>query len=386
MIKTIKKACPIIGRKGLRMPKINKVVTTVWYNKKNMKALRNVFPTAKFVWVPFYDKEMLEKEARDADAAILLGDVDACLLGENTLKWIFCDHAGLNGSARPEVFARGIPVTGAGGRSAPVLAEHAIYFMLQSCYHTKELLAAQANRQWGVEGMQSWRGLYGRTVGIIGLGNNGKQLATRCHAFGMRVLSYNLNAVPGFDFIEKQYTIDNGDTLDELLAESDFIVLCIALNDKTFHMINKETLAKVKKGAFLVNMARGGVVCTEDMIEALQNGTLSGAGLDVFEEQPLSPESPLWTMPNVYITPHSTPQVPDRAAASIEIIRENARRFEAGEPLLNLMRPSDAMDNKKAEGGWARMMNAKLTKEQLAQVDFDKYLGERGWRDPSEWM
>ena len=90
------------------MPKINKVVTTVWYNKKNRHDLRRVFPEAEFVYVPFYDKETLEKEVRDADAAILMGDVDPCLLGENTLKWIFCDHAGLNGSARPEVFARAL--------------------------------------------------------------------------------------------------------------------------------------------------------------------------------------------------------------------------------------------------------------------------------------
>ena len=368
------------------MPKINKVVTTVWYNKKNMHALRNVFPDAKFVYVPFYDKELLEKEARDADAAILLGDVEPCLLGENTLKWIHCDHAGLNGSARPEVFARGIPVTGSAGRSAPVLAEHCIYFMLQGCYHTKELLEAQEKGQWGVEGMNTWRGLYGRTAGIVGLGNNGKQLASRLHALGMNIISYNLNEVPGFDYIERQLTIEKGDTIEPLLRESDFIILTIALTDQTYHMINKETLAMVKKGAFLVNMARGGVVCTEDLIEALNDGTLSGAGLDVFEEQPLSPESPLWRMKNVYITPHSTPQVPDRAAASIEIICENARKFEAGEPMRNLLRPSDAVDNGKAEGGWSKMMNAKLTKEQIAQIDFDKFLGKRDWTDPSEWM
>lgn len=368
------------------MPKIRKVVTTVWYNKKNMYALRRVFPEAQFVYVPFYDKDTLEREARDADVAILMGDVDPVLLGENTLKWIFCDHAGLNGSARPEVFARGIPVTGAAGRSAPVLAEHCIYFMLQGCYHTRELLAAQEKGQWGVDGMQTWRGLYGRTVGIVGLGNNGRHLADRLKAFGMHIISYNLAPVKGYDFIDRQLTIEGGDTIEPLLRESDFIVLTIALTDQTFHMLNKETFKQVKKGAFLVNMARGGVICTEDMIEALKDGTLSGAGLDVFEEQPLSPDSPLWTMPNVYITPHSTPQVPDRAAASIEIIRENARRFEAGEPLLNLMRPADAMDGGKAEGGWAKVLNTRLTKEQIAQIDFDKYFGKRDWTDPSEWM
>ena len=368
------------------MPKIKKVVATVWYNKKNMYDLRRVFPDAEFCYVDFFDKEKLEKEVKDADVAILMGDVDPCLLGENTLKWIHCDHAGLNGSARPEVFARGIQVTGAAGRSAPVLAEHCIYFMMQGCYHTKELLRAQENCTWGVDGMNTWRGLYGRTVGIVGMGNNGRMLADRLHAFGMNIVAYDKFPIKGYDYISQKYCADAGDTIQPLLEQSDFVVLTLALTDETYHMINKDTLAQMKDGAFLVNMARGGIVCTEDLIEALKSGKLSGAGLDVFEEQPLSPESPLWKMEQVYITPHSTPQVPDRAARSVEIIRENARRFEAGEPLLNRMRPEDAMNGEKSQGGWARMMNTNVPKEKIDFQSLEKYLGKRGWTDPSEWM
>lgn len=368
------------------MPKIKKVVATVWYNKKNMHDLRRVFPDAEFCYVDFFDKEKLEKEVKDADVAILMGDVDPCLLGENTLKWIHCDHAGLNGSARPEVFARGIPVTGAAGRSAPVLAEHCIYFMMQGCYHTKELLRAQENCTWGVDGMNTWRGLYGRTVGIVGMGNNGRMLADRLHAFGMNIVAYDKFPIKGYDYISQKYCADAGDTIQPLLEQSDFVVLTLALTDETYHMINKDTLAQMKDGAFLVNMARGGIVSTEDLIEALKSGKLSGAGLDVFEEQPLSPESPLWKMEQVYITPHSTPQVPDRAARSVEIIRENARRFEAGEPLLNRMRPEDAMNGEKSQGGWARMMNTNVPKEKIDFQSLEKYLGKRGWTDPSEWM
>ena len=368
------------------MPKIKKVVATVWYNKKNMYDLRRVFPDAEFCYVDFFDKEKLEKEVKDADVAILMGDVDPCLLGENTLKWIHCDHAGLNGSARPEVFARGIPVTGAAGRSAPVLAEHCIYFMMQGCYHTKELLRAQENCTWGVDGMNTWRGLYGRTVGIVGMGNNGRMLADRLHAFGMNIVAYDKFPIKGYDYISQKYCADAGDTIQPLLEQSDFVVLTLALTDETYHMINKDTLAQMKDGAFLVNMARGGIVCTEELIEALKSGKLSGAGLDVFEEQPLSPESPLWKMEQVYITPHSTPQVPDRAARSVEIIRENARRFEAGEPLLNRMRPEDAMNGEKSQGGWARMMNTNVPKEKIDFQSLEKYLGKRGWADPSEWM
>ena len=367
------------------MPKIKKVVATVWYNKESMRKLRNVFPNAQFVYVDFYDKNRLAEEVRDADVAILMGDVDPVLLGENTLKWIHCDHAGLNGSARPEVFARGIPVTGSAGRSAPVLAEHALYFMLLSCYHTRQMMKAQEACQWGVDGMNKWYGLYGRTAGIVGMGNNGRELAVRLHAMGMNIIAYNNSPIQGFDYCRK-LAAKNGDMLDELLAESDFVILNLPLNDSTFHMINKDSIAKMKDGAFLVNMARGGIVCTEDLIDALNSGKLGGAGLDVFEEQPLNPESPLWKMENVCITPHSTPQVPDRRGRSIEIIQENARRFEAGEPLLNLMKPSDAMSGEKAEGGWARIMNVNLTREQAAAMHLEKYLGERGWTDPSEWM
>lgn len=285
------------------MPEIKKVVATVWYNKQNMYKLRRVFPDAEFVYVDFFDKERLAEEVKDADVAILMGDVDPCLLGENTLKWIHCDHAGLNGSARPEVFARGIPVTGAAGRSAPVLAEHCIYFMLQACYHTKELLKAQQECRWGVEGSNQWKGLYGRTAGIIGMGNNGKMLAARLHALGMNLLAFDKYPINGFDYISQKYCANNGDTIQPLLEKSDFVILTLALTDETFHMINKDTLAQCKDGAFLVNIARGGIVCTEDLMDALNSGKLSGAGLDVFEEQPLSPESPLWRMENVYITP-----------------------------------------------------------------------------------
>lgn len=368
------------------MAKIKKVVATVWYDKQNMHDLRQVFPDAQFVYVDFFDKKRLAQEVKDADVAILMGDVDPCLLGENTLQWIHCDHAGLNGSARPEVFDRGIPVTGAAGRSAPVLAEHCVYFMLQGCYHTRELLDAQAKGQWGVPGMKDWRGLYGRTAGIVGMGNNGRMLAQRLHAFGMRLIAYDKRPIQGFDYLEQKLCADEGDSLQPLLEASDFVVLTLALTDETFHMIKRETLAQMKPGAFLVNMARGGIVCTEDLVEALRSGHLSGAGLDVFETQPLPADHPLWTMPNVYITPHDTPQVPNRAGRSIEIIRENARRFEAGEPLLNLMKPTDAMDNAKAEGGWARLMSADLSPDKVDIAKLEKHLGKRDWSDPKEWL
>ncbi len=368
------------------MTAIKKVVSTVWYDKKYYHELRNVFPEAEFVYVDFFDKQKLEKEAADADVAILLGDVDNCLLSSKTLKWIACDHAGLNGSARPEVFESGIKVTGAAGRSAPVLAEHCIYFMLNACYHTKELLRAQENCQWGVEGSASWKGLYGRTCAVLGMGNNGRMLADRLQAFGMKLYLYDKFPIKGYDWAEKKCIQNEGGSVDDILPECDFVVLTLPLTDDTYHMFNAERFAKMKKGTVLVNMARGGLVKTDDLIEALNNGTISCAGLDVVEEQPLPAESPLWKMENVYITPHCTPQVPNRAGRSIEIIRENARRFRADEPMKNLLRPSDASTKDTQGGGWAKLLNA--TTEQIKAVPkamLEKYLGKMDWTDPSEW-
>ena len=368
------------------MTKINKVVATVWYDRSHMYELRRVFPDAEFVYVDFFDKDKLAEEVKNADAAILFGDVDDCLLGENSLKWIHCDHAGLNGSARPEVFARGIPVTGSAGRSAPVLAEHCIYFMLQHCYHSKELLAAQENKQFGVPGSEEWRGLYGRTAGIIGMGNTGKQLAPRLKAMGMHVIAYNRNPLNDPESVDEELCAVRGDHLETLLEKSDYIILTIALTDDTYHIINRSTLEKVKPGAFLVNMARGGLVDTGAMIDALNDGTLSGAGLDVFEEQPLSTDSPLWEMPTVYITPHVTPQLSDKVGRSIEIIRENARQFEAGEPLINLMTLSDVLTKGEQTSGFAAAMKANMKPSPQVIAQLEMRLGKRGWADPSEWM
>lgn len=368
------------------MPKIKKVVSTVWYDKDNYHELRNVFPESEFVYVNFYDKAKLVEEVKDADVAILLGDVPNAILGENSLKWVACDHAGLNGSARPEVFEKGFFVTGAAGRSAPVLAEHCIYFMLQSCYHTKELLAAQERGQWGVEGSNTWKGLYGRNVGIIGMGNNGKMLAERLNAMGMHIYGFDKFPIKGFDYLAAKYCGNAGDTIDPILEKCDFIVLTLALTDETYHMFGADAFKKMKSEAVLVNMARGGIVDTAALTAALQNGEIAGAGLDVIEEDPLPSDHPLWRMPNVYITPHTTPQVPNRSGRTIEIIRENKRRFEAGERMINLLTEADKMTSvDEKPSAFAKVTEADMTPEEAAKIPFDKFLGKRGWSDPAEW-
>jgi phosphoglycerate dehydrogenase-like enzyme len=323
------------------MKQIKKVISTVDYTQEDLETLRGIFEGSEFVQVDKTDTEEILREVRDADVAVLDADLDDRFLGENNLKWIHCNHAGLAKSARPEVFARNIILTGSAGRSAPVLAEHCIYFMLNTCFHTHDILAAQYAHQWGVEGQHSWYGLYGRTAGIVGMGNTGKMLAERLHAMGMDIIAYDRLEIEGFDYIKRKLNAAKGDSLDELYGKSDFVVLCIALTDQTWHMIDSIAFSKMKHSAVLVNMARGALVDTDAMIRALDSGQIAQAGLDVFEQEPLPEDSPLWDRRDVYITPHCTPQVPDRTGRCLDIIRENVRRYRAGEEMLNRVTQAD---------------------------------------------
>jgi phosphoglycerate dehydrogenase-like enzyme len=137
------------------------------------------------------------------------------------------------------------------------------------------------------------------------------------------------------------YSQDAGQKPDKLLQESDFIVLSLPLTDVTYHMIGERELKMMKPTAFLINMARGPIVDEKALIQALNDGEIAGAGLDTFEQEPLPAESPIWDTPNVLITPHFTPPMPDRTARSLDIIAENVRRYCSGEEMLNMLTERD---------------------------------------------
>jgi len=275
-----------------------------------------------------------------ADVAIIAGDLDDRHLAAPNLRWVHCDHAGLNKSARPEVFERGLFVTSSSGRSAPALAEHAMLFMLLFAYQYPSFLEAQRRHEWGFPGMDALRGLIGKTVGIIGVGKTGRELAIRAKAFGMRVLGHRRSAQDA-EGVDRMYAEARGEGIDELLAESDYVVLATPLSDATHHLISAREFGLMKPSAVIINMARGAVIDTDALLHALRSGQIAGAGLDVFDQEPLPSDSPLWDEPKVLITPHTTPQVPDRNGRSLEMILENARRYRAGEPMVNLLTPAD---------------------------------------------
>ena len=143
----------------------------------------------------------------------------------------------------------------------------------------------------------------------------------------------------GRDGLERVYASAEGDSLNEMLAQCDYVVLCVELNDSTYHMIGEEQFKAMKDSAYLINMGRGALVDEPVMIEALKNGVIAGAGLDTFEQEPLPADSPLWDLPNVLITPHVTPQLPDREERMLSYVYQNLKAYREGGEFVNRVTP-----------------------------------------------
>ncbi|MDR3121931.1 MAG: D-2-hydroxyacid dehydrogenase [Clostridiales bacterium] len=265
-----------------------------------------------------------------ADVAILAGDADSLILEKGRqLRWIHCNHAGINNSARPEVFERGITLTSSAGRSGPVLAEHTFYLLLSLVYRSRLAERQQREHVWNNLYRDS-RGLYEKTIGIVGLGNTGREIAARAKAFGMTVLGYGRSAAAVPANVDRYWAAERGDGVETLLRESDVVVLAARLTDRTWHLIDAAALSMMKKTALLVNISRGAVVDEAALALALRDGTIAGAASDVFETEPLPEGSPLWDLPNMVITPHCTPEMPDMPGNCVEIICENIKAYREG--------------------------------------------------------
>ncbi|MDE2404577.1 MAG: D-2-hydroxyacid dehydrogenase [Sphingomonadales bacterium] len=325
------------------------VVTTLRYQGAHWEQLAAALAGAEIVRFDSPDAPGFETALARANVAILEKDPPARFFTHPKLRWVHVDHAGLDKSARPEAFRPGLVVTGSAGRSAPVLAEHALFFALALSYDFAAFHASQREHRWGVPGQEQLRGLFGRTIGIIGLGNTGRELAARASAFGMRVLGYRRRAGESVPHVDRLYSADAGDSIDELLRDSDFVVLALTLSDATHHLIGPRELDLIGPAGFLINMARGPIVDEGALVDALYARRIAGAGLDTFAVEPLPADSRLWDAPRTLITPHVTPAVPDRTARSLDIICDNIRRFKAGEPLRNRLTEQDIYAGKRQD-------------------------------------
>lgn len=324
------------------MPAIRTALVTLPWSEALLSPLRDALSPAEVVCAHRHDSRAIAATLQRADVAFIAGDIDQRHLDAPHLQWVHCGHAGLERSATPALFAGDLIVTSAAGRSAPALAEHAMLFVLALNGRLHRFIAAQRDHRWGIAGQNELRALHGKTLGIVGLGHTGTELASRARAFGMHVLAYRRRPVDA-DTVDHLYSRDAGDTLEPLLAASDFVVLALPLSDQTRQLIGARELATMRTGACLVNIARGGLVDENALLQALHRGRLAGAAIDVAAEEPLPAGSPLWEAPNLLITPHVTPRLPDREERALALLLENIGRYRAGEPLHNVLAPDDCL-------------------------------------------
>ena len=214
------------------------------------------------------------------------------------------------------------------GLSGDVMAEYALGWMLHFARRVPLNADQQSRREWKMYAPAS---LAGATCGILGMGAIGEAVAERAKAFGMRVLATQRNPKP-HDAADEVLGTDG---TERVLAESDYVVVILPLTPETAGSLGAEALGKLRREAVLINMARGGIVDEAALADMLRNGSLRGAALDVFDEEPLPAASELWDVPNLVVTPHVAGFTRDYLPDSFAIFAENVRRFERGEPLLN---------------------------------------------------
>lgn len=283
--------------------------------------------------VVFADQETIAREILDADA--FLGHAKARVPWDDVvslgrLKWIQSSAAGLDHCLVPSVVESDILVTSASGLYADPVAEQTMALLCGLLRGLPVFLPAQTRREFR---RRPTRDLHGATVGIVGLGGNGRRLVEVLAPFRVTTLATDLFPPASWPGVTE---VHHASALDDLLPRLDILILCAPLNAHTRGMIDARRLALLPQGSILINVARGPLVRETDLVAALTSGHLFGVGLDVTEVEPLHTDSALWDLPNVLITPHVGAQSKNRADVAVRFLVGNLRRYVQGEPLLNI--------------------------------------------------
>jgi D-2-hydroxyacid dehydrogenase (NADP+) len=283
------------------------------------------------------NKEHLAKLIGEAEILVTLSVKKEIFLQAEKLKWIHLGVAGVDKTLFPELLQSQVLVTSSKGIHQETMSEHVMGLILAFAKQIGTSIKAQTKRKWLQKELIDKRfNLNEKVLGIVGLGNIGLELARKAKAFDMRVVALK-NTVKRGEKYKYVNLLWGKEKLKELLSQSDFVVLLLPLTKETYYLIGKKELGWMKREAYLINVARGAVINEEDLISAIKNGSIKGAGLDVFEKEPLDQNSPLYDFENVIITPHIAGSMPDYYKRVGEIFKKNLIRYLSGKPLLNLV-------------------------------------------------
>jgi phosphoglycerate dehydrogenase-like enzyme len=288
--------------------------------------------------VPGVDVEVATSEdegiQKIADADAFFGTITPRLLdAARQLKWIQTPMAGLERYFFPALIEHPVIVTNMRGIYADMIPDHVLCYILCFARDMHTLIRRQIEHRWAPRDAKVVH-LPDSTLGIVGLGGIGYGVAQRAAPHGMRIIAVDPRREERPPEVAELWKPDR---LDDLLAQADFVAVCAPETPETRGLFDASKFAKMKPTAFFINVGRGRVVKLDAVTAALQNKQIAGAALDVYEQEPLPPEYPLWGMENVILTPHTAGLSAHEEDRRFKVLAENVRRFAASQPLMNVV-------------------------------------------------
>ncbi|MBL8796349.1 MAG: MBL fold metallo-hydrolase [Planctomycetia bacterium] len=290
--------------------------------------LKRVAPAVEFI--PAKTAADAAKVAGDADAVIGFCTPEIVQAAKN-LRWVQVGSAGVEHYTFPEITKSKIVLTNTQRLYGPNVADQAFALLLALTRGLREVTPAQVNEAAWLKPKNQPQELHGKTMLVVGLGGMGTQIARRADAFGMQVMAIDPKDLEKPSFV---FSLEKPEKLMDLLPKADVVVLACPLTAETKGLFGSPQFRAMKSSAYFVNIARGGIVQTAALQEALEKKHIAGAGLDVTDPEPLPDRHPLWKLSNCIISPHIGGQSPEAMDRQWRLWRENVRRFAAGEPLL----------------------------------------------------
>lgn len=274
----------------------------------------------------------------DAEVYVGFGIPREVFERSDRVRWVHSGAAGVGGSLHAEMVGSDVVFTNSAGTHGVPMAEHAIAMMFYFARALDHAEVGRRQRRWNRDPIADVPGpvreLTDSVVGVIGYGGIGREVGRRANGLGMRVWGVKRNPKESYPEVERLFGRSD---LHEVLSGSDYVVLTVPSTPETAGLIGPPELAAMKRDAALINVARGDVVDEAALVEALRSGSIRGAGLDVYVDEPLPEASPLWELENVCLTPHVGGVSPRFWERETELILENLQRYLAGESLLNVV-------------------------------------------------
>jgi len=310
---------------------------TLWRPPADVAAqVRRRWPEMNVVHLPTYDH--IEDELPDTDIFVGFSLRPHQFALARKLKWIHATAAGVGQLMFPELRSSGITLTNARGIHTIPMAEHILGFLIALARHFPLALRQQLKRHWAQQ--EIWdqpvrpRELHGQVLLFLGFGAIGRETARLIRPLGMKIWAVTRSGQADPSIADRVFPASR---LDEALPQADFVVLAAPETPETHHLLDDRRLALLKPTAFLINVARGTLVDEAALAAALQQRSFAGAALDVTEEEPLPPESPLWSLENVFITPHISAVSEYLWDRQTELLLENLDRWFSCRELVNLV-------------------------------------------------